>query len=704
MKRSPDGRAAARLKRRLAWLRTPDAHRLLLGVVVVLVHALLLAANTLSTLRISVGARAPFDVRAPRHVSFVDEAATDALRDEAERKIQPLYREDPKLTSRVMENLSLVFRLARTRPEGETAAQRVARLKEEVPFDFDDDTLLLLARADAPVLQALEQKLSAAVEEVLGQGIREGTDDLRRREADVVKMIQEMGLNRRYRAVLEDVALAVLQPNWVLDLDGTRQRREAARREVAEVMQHIAQGEIVVHKGEVVSEAAMAKLRVLGFLSPLANVRTWGAVIVLSLLIVVFLSVLVRTIAPDIFRQVKQLMVIALLFLLALSSVKATGPFLYGVLAIVAPLSVVMILTLLMGSGLAVGTAAVLAFDSALILGQDVTLGFTVLMGGVACAASLKEVEQRADLYRAGLWVAVAAWATYSSLLLMHGEELMQIAVSGGATFLSAWGSSILAAGLLFPVERIFGLVSPLRLLELSNATHPLLRRLMREAPGTYNHTMYVANLAEAAAQEVGANRLLARVGSYYHDIGKTIRPYFFIENQIHMGNVHEGLTPAQSAEYIRSHVTDGIALGKQYGLPSQIIAFIPEHHGDSRISFFYDQLDEEDKLQVSEERFCYPGPKPQSKETAICMLADGVEASVRAMQHPTTVEAIENQIRKIIRRRMETGQLDECSLTFRDLGKIEKAFLHLLVGMYHPRIAYPEKTSAPVEPQEASG
>lgn len=703
MRRSRDGKGRARLKRRLAWLRSADAHRLILGGVVVLVHALLLAANSLSTLRISVGAKAPFDVRAPRHVSFVDEAATAALREEAERKIQPVYREDPKLTARVMGNLSLVFQLARTRPEGETPAQRVARLKEEVPFDLDNDTLLLLARVDVPVLQALEPKLGAAVEEVLGQGVREGTDDLRRGEADIVKMIQEMGLNRRYRAVLEDIALAVLQPNWVLDLDGTQQRREAARRQVAEVMRHIAQGEIVVRKGEVVSEGAMAKLKVLGLLSPLANVRTWGAVIVLSLLIVLFLSVLVRTIAPDIFRQVKQLMVIALLFLLALFTVKATGPFLYGVLAIVGPLAAVMILTLLMGSALAVGTAAVLAFDSALILGQDVALGFTVLMGGVACAASLKEVEQRADLYRAGLWVAVAAWATYSSLLLMHGEELAQIAVSGGVTFLAGWGSSILAAGLLFPVERIFGLVSPLRLLELSNATHPLLRRLMREAPGTYNHTMYVANLAEAAAQEVGANRLLARVGSYYHDIGKTIRPYFFIENQIHMGNVHEGLTPAQSAEYIRSHVTDGIALGKQYGLPPQIIAFVPEHHGDSRISFFYDQLDEEDKLQVAEERFCYQGPKPQSKETAICMLADGVEASVRAMQHPTTVEAIQTQIHKIIRRRMETGQLDECSLTFRDLGKIEKAFLHLLVGMYHPRIAYPQK-SGPVEQPEASG
>ncbi|RMF27784.1 MAG: HDIG domain-containing protein, partial [Chloroflexi bacterium] len=252
--------------------------------------------------------------------------------------------------------------------------------------------------------------------------------------------------------------------------------------------------------------------------------------------------------------------------------------------------------------------------------------------------------------------------------------------------------ASLTLAG-LFVVGNLFDITTSLQLLELARPSHPLLSELLHKAPATYHHTVMVANLAEQAAERIGANPLLTRVGAFYHDVGKIVRPHFFSENQMDGVNIHDRLDPYTSAEILISHVTDGLELAKKYRLPSRVRAFIPEHHGTMRVSFMYQKALQEaggDPSKVDETRFRYPGPKPQSKETAILMLADGCESAVRAAR-PTSVEEIERIVRKIVEARLADGQLDECDLTLRELKQVAQSFVETLRGVYHPRVKYPE-------------
>jgi hypothetical protein len=239
-------------------------------------------------------------------------------------------------------------------------------------------------------------------------------------------------------------------------------------------------------------------------------------------------------------------------------------------------------------------------------------------------------------------------------------------------------------------LEQFTGITTDLRLLELSDPSHPLLRRLATEAPGTYAHSVAMANLCEAACNAIGADGLLARVGCYYHDVGKLANPQLFVENLGRARNPHEQLTPAQSAAAIRRHVEDGLALAREYGLPEVIRRFIPEHHGTQEITYFLERARGERNGPVRDELFRYPGPKPQSAETAVTLLADAVEAALRVLEDPTP-ERLEDAIDHLVNARIASGQLREAPLTLKEIEIIKRAFLRVLGGMYHARIEYPE-------------
>ena len=252
--------------------------------------------------------------------------------------------------------------------------------------------------------------------------------------------------------------------------------------------------------------------------------------------------------------------------------------------------------------------------------------------------------------------------------------------------------ASIVAIGALPYLESVFKITSPIRLLELSNPNHPLLRRLMLEAPGTYHHSILVGNLAEAAAEAVGADGLLARVGSHYHDIGKLRRPYFFVENQVGKDNPHDKMAPSLSTLIITSHVKDGIELANEFKLPDVVTQFIAQHHGTDLVRFFYHRACESsDDDSISETDYRYPGPKPQGREVAIVSLADAAEAAVRSISRPNPGK-IEGLVRKIIKDRLNSGELDESDLTFQDMDRIATAFTKVIMGMFHSRVEYPEQ------------
>jgi hypothetical protein len=249
----------------------------------------------------------------------------------------------------------------------------------------------------------------------------------------------------------------------------------------------------------------------------------------------------------------------------------------------------------------------------------------------------------------------------------------------------------------IYLIGAVFGVITPLQLMELARPTHPLLRHLLLKAPGTYHHTLIVSNMTERAAEDIGADALLARVGAYYHDVGKTIRPYFFTENRTEGLDPHSRLDPYTSAQIIVTHVKDGIDLARKYRLPRAVIDFIPEHHGTLLVSFFYHAAKEQasDPETVDSQQFRYPGPKPQRRETGICMLADGAEAIARS-KHPSSVEELEKIVSDTIENRLLSGQLDDSGLTLSDLHDIRRVFVDVLRGLHHPRITYPSEAMRP--------
>jgi len=287
---------------------------------------------------------------------------------------------------------------------------------------------------------------------------------------------------------------------------------------------------------------------------------------------------------------------------------------------------------------------------------------------------------------------------------LLDGTDLTGILQLSAAGLVNAALSVVLAVGSFAMLGNLFGIMTIFQLLELANPSSRLLRRLLLETPGTYHHSVMVGNLAERAAETIGADPLLARVAAYYHDIGKMKNPLAFIENQAGARNIHDDLDPETSARIIAGHIRDGIDLGYEYGLPVQIIGFIPQHHGTSVMSYFYGKAVQEaggDPSGVNKDTFRYPGPKPQSREAAILMLSDGVEASVRSLDSKDEA-SIRAMVASIVDARLEDGQLDEADLTLRNLSQIKDAFVQQLLGMYHSRIKYPDNVLALDERRQA--
>ncbi len=358
----------------------------------------------------------------------------------------------------------------------------------------------------------------------------------------------------------------------------------------------------------------------------------------------------------------------------------------------------VVLISVLFDSRLAILINIILAVLAGVIAGGEFRFIVVALLGGLTAVFSVSRVHQRSDLTKSGFYVALANTFTIVAIFLfLTGFRLdYEIIKDFSISLLSGIGnglfSAVMAIGLLPYLESGFGLTTAVSLLELANPNQPLLKQLLMKAPGTYHHSIIVANMAEAAAEVVGADPLLSRGGAYYHDIGKTKRPYFFIENQLGNENPHNKISASLSTLIITNHVKDGLEMAQQEKLPGIILDIIRQHHGTSLISYFYHQAVEKEKNEdVIEDNFRYEGPKPQTKEAAIIMLADSVEAAVRAMSKPVAGR-VEGLTRKIIKDKLNDGQLDESDLTLKDLDKIADALTKVLSGIFHSRIEYPEK------------
>jgi putative nucleotidyltransferase with HDIG domain len=372
--------------------------------------------------------------------------------------------------------------------------------------------------------------------------------------------------------------------------------------------------------------------------------------------------------------------------------------------AYLVPLSAVsMLLAILFEARLAIAVSVVLSVTLGWVAGGSLDVTVIALVGTIVGALAVWRRERVLAYFVAGGEVAVAMIAAYIAFFLASGsDDWTQLSLISFELFVNGVLAALLAMGSFAVLGRMFGILTTMQLLELANPTQPLLRRLLMEAPGTYHHSIMVGNLAERAAEVIGADSLLVRVAAYYHDVGKLERPWAFIENQADSNaNVHDTLDPVASAQVICAHVTDGVKLAERYRLPPRIREMIPQHHGTRTISFFYQQAAERTTESVDAALFTYPGPRPQTREAAILMLSDSTEAAARASRDHSR-DAIERLVERIVRQRLEEGQFDECNLTLRDLTRIKQSFVTLLTGIYHPRIPYPPSSTEPRPPLES--
>ncbi|HNZ39185.1 MAG TPA: HDIG domain-containing protein [Candidatus Latescibacteria bacterium] len=500
------------------------------------------------------------------------------------------------------------------------------------------------------------------------------------------------------------VAEAALEPNLAYDRTETADRQEQVMAAVPIYKRTVFKDERFIESHAVLTaedidevgslvSAQRARLRQAYGWQPFLEVAGQLGIV---LLVMVGVAVYLRTFHPPIWTRPAWLFLCILLAWIPLlaASFVAQNPFLP---VYIVPLALTAMLgTLLFG----VEVGLVLVVGASLLggamLGFEYRVVIVNVVAGFVAAFSVRNVRNRNQFLSAMLWLPLAIAFTTVAIDLIQDTTAKAMWKDVWPGAVNGFTVPILAMGLLAVCEKVFSITTNMTLLELSDLNAPLLRELSLRAPGSYTHSIIIANLTESAAEAIGANALLARVGAYYHDIGKMLRPDHFVENQLTVRNPHDRLTPHMSALVVSAHIKDGVDLAERVGLPRQIIDFIPQHHGTMLMTFFYRKAQRMyGEENVSEEAFRYHGPKPQTREAAILMMADAVEAAVRSLRERTPAH-VQNTVHQIIRERLDDGQFDECALTLRDLDLIEKSFLPVLAGALHKRIEYPE----PITPE----
>ncbi len=699
--------------------KTAQCFYILLAAALVLI-VLFSVAVTPQRYHLKVGDIATQSITANKDV--VDETATARLQEEAARLVEPIYLHKDGVAADVMQNLATILTqvnavqqygnstLEQAAP-GDTKAQRAyvfnaaeleyaASLIPSITLaSYQLDTLL---RASNDDMQAMNDNITAAVQNTMNATVREGY------VSESIQYLQQIIGYKTEIDLLQNVVTPILrkviQPNMVIDLDATEALRQEARDAVEPVVYQ--QGQNIVFSNERVTADQLELLRSLGLLDDQNfDVVTYigGSMIVLMAMAVIV--IILMLFGKEYFVNPMKLTIMMLTLIVTFAV--CIGGKLINVSAPPILLGAMVITSLLgMAYGFA-GNVAVAILVSSLILGGDstfstemVNLILPALISGFIVILMIKRRPNRQQILIAGVVSAAINMLILLSVSLMINTSLKTGFSSALWSAAAAIVASLLCVGMDLVFETVFQLATPGKLLELSNPNHPLLRRLLLEAPGTYHHSIIVANLAESAAEAIGANPLLARVGAYFHDIGKMKRPVYFKENQ--MGeDPHQMTNPFVSSAILIAHTTDGLALAQSYRLPHEIQDIIVEHHGDTPVIYFYQKaMEESDDQLVDIDDFRYDGQRPRSKESAIIMLADTVEAAVRSMPDPTP-KTIHANIEKLVSNKILDGQLSQAPITLSDIDKISEAFATVLNGVFHERIEYPDPPAKTRKPKE---
>src|SRR5215469_938367 len=708
-------------------------------VIAVAISFLLIHYRRVVIVPLTAGTVVQSDIIAPETLKVQDVQETLRQRQQAASTVLPIFDYNSRADKDATALINSVFQAGRE-DQGRSTPDHLSSI-------FEQQTGLLLDRDQVSVLirhkfdPELESLMSAHLENTMMNGVvssrtqinklgstgfirRDQKNGQEQRASDLSsvrdlitaraalrseKLAWPAEYSPRERSQLGEILSSLLLPNLSYNETESDARRTAAENEVEPVIVTVEKGKPIVVRGESVTpvKAALLEQAAGRFRLGERAIEFAGVLIIVLLLLMVLWQYL--------FRYQHRHLRVRRHFLLMVSAIAVTlglARLMFGLAAIVSqwasaevfksalsyeyltPLAVgALLVTLLTDAQAAFVLAAILSVFIG-VLSNNVYLATFTLISSAGAIYNLKGCRDRTALIRAGMWIGIVNAAGALALDLLGANEpwLSVLAFDTFCGFVSGLLAAMVASILLPVFEWAFGISTDIKLLELSNLNLPLLRQLAERAPGTYHHSIMVGLLAEAAAEAIGADSLFARVACYYHDIGKMVRPSYFIENQTYMGNRHDGLSPRMSSLVLANHVKQGIELARTYKLPPRIISIIPEHHGTGLMKFFYykarESSDDPDSSTLEQE-FRYPGPKPQGKEAAIIMIADSVEAAARTIKTPTPAK-LRNMIDMIIARIRDDGQLDESNITLRELNIVAESFVKVLTGIHHHRIDYP--------------
>lgn len=682
-----------------------------IGIFVYIISVAMLIVTDLPNInRVEVGKPAPWDIKASRSVQIIDEQRWHKAKEQAAAQVASIENISPQSLEISKNKISQTFNIIREAQRGHASGKftdkEVADVSAQVPLDLGLATVKTLLSASVPALEQYYTNSEHILGVVMQTGVREDEID-----AAYKRIEQEAralpGLTEANASIDAELARAALVPNKFIDYNATQQAKIQASDKVEPITKTIIPGQIVIREGDIVGEHDVPVLEALGVYK---KGITWSALFIYCTMVLVMqilANYYIRLYIPQFYNNLRLVFGVAFLcvaFMVISRYTTMLSPYLL-------PIAFTsMLISILADPRLSLMIVCMLGIYSG-IMTNTLEATISVLITGMVGALAVQNANKRWNVVTASLWVWAINVLVVAIFALNNCDSFEELAICalfyGG---LNGLLPALIASGALPFLEGACKVTTHIRLLELANPNEPALHELLNRAPGTYMHSIMVANLAEAAAQAIGADSMLCRAGAYYHDLGKMRQPNMFVENQTGHENPHDKLPPALSAMIVISHVKLGQEMAKKYKLPPEIAKFIPEHHGTNLASFFYQKAKMQDDEPVFAEDFRYPGPRPQSKETAIVMMCDGIEAASRTLPVPNR-ENLKNLIDKIVGGIINNHQLDECPLSMRDINTVKASILRSLTSHYHNRVAYPDSktmgkrsaTSAPPASQSAS-
>lgn len=650
------------------------------------------------------------DILSPGDFEFVDLEATQNSREKAAKSIKEVYDLNLANIENVEKQIDSLFLEIKEYKEKTNESLKNANdkimdndktltddelhemaneINDNLGFYINEQVIAASLQFDNLTLEKIRVDIKSSMRKIMEQGIKE--DDLENAKKQLIREISEISIDHYDALIASDIATSLLLPSLFLNEEDTEKRRQEAITSVDDVIRTIQKGQIIIRKGEVVTSEDIAILNALGLKNPKIYFSNIIGIIMITAICFLLVFLYLNYFYPDIYENISKLILLGIISIFVVLLAKIASQ-VSGYLMPIASAS--MLVAISFSPNIAILLTVILSLLIGFIPGGGLNYSLVSIISGIVAIYSIRKATQRSSLTRAGLLIAGVNIITISALGLINNESYYLILQNNFWGVLNGLLAVILTIGILPFLESYFDITTSFKLMELSNPNQPLLKKMILEAPGTYHHSIVVGNLSETAAEEIGGNGLLARVGAIYHDIGKIKRPYFFTENQEAYKNIHDEMEPSLSALVIASHVKEGLELAKKNKLPKDIIDIITQHHGTGLITYFFHRALKEngsDIDAVAEENYRYSGPKPQTKEAGIILLADSLEAATRSLTNPTATR-IKTLVKEIIQKNLDSGQLEECDLTLKDLDKIGDSFSRILNGMFHSRVEYPDE------------